>query len=322
VSSLWPVSGDADGIRALLADWEAAHDPRPLVIETSGSTGKPKRVMLSREAMRASADATHARLGGPGKWVLSLPPTYVAGVQVLYRTIRGGRADRTYYSVVPTQLIRLLREDDEVERLRGYDAVLVGGGSLRAEVRQEAEQRGLRIVATYGMSETCGGCVYDGLPLDGVELRIDEGQLLVKGPMVFAGYEGEPARTAEAFRDGWLVTNDFAHLHPDGTLVIEGRADNVINSGGVKVPAEAVAAMIMPALHGAPIEVIGVPDEEWGERVVAVVQARNALSLEVVRDLVEPRSWAPRQLVLVPKMPLLPNGKPDRIAIKKLATDA
>jgi o-succinylbenzoate---CoA ligase len=321
VSSLWPVSGSAEEIRALLAEWEVAQDPRPLVIETSGSTGRPKRVVLSRDAMRASADATHARLGGPGRWELTLPPTYVAGVQVLFRTLRAGASARRYLSVVPTQLVRVLRSEARVEEVREYDAVLVGGGPLRPVVRSEAERRGIRVVQTYGMSETCGGCVYDGVPLDGVEVRIDDDEVLLRGPMLFDGYAGEPERTAAAFRDGWLLTNDLGHWSDDGRLRIDGRADDVIISGGVKVPARAVASMIHAGVDGPDVEVVGVPDQEWGERVVAVVTAMNAVSLEHVRDLVEPRTWAPRQLVVVPEIPLLPNGKPDREAMRKLALD-
>ncbi|MCW2858199.1 MAG: hypothetical protein JWR52_3814 [Marmoricola sp.] len=319
------MSGDAAGILALLREWDAAEDPRPLVIETSGSTGQPKRVMLSREAMRVSADATHLRLGGPGQWALNLPPTYVAGVQVLFRTVRAGAASRRYYSAVPTQLVRLLRHDDEVEKLRAFDAVLIGGASLRAEVRREAERRGVRIVQTYGMSETCGGCVYDGEPLDGVEVRIEDDQVLVRGPVLFDGYEGEPERTAAAFADGWLVTSDLGHWAEDGRLRIDGRADDVIISGGVKVPAQSVADAISRDLKGTPVAVVGVEDPEWGERVVAVVEvigSRSSVSLDYLRNLIEPRAWAPRQLVMVQQLPLLPNGKPDRVAIKKLAADA
>ena len=322
VSSLWPVSGSAEEIRALLREWEAADDPRPLVIETSGSTGRPKRVMLSREAMRASADATHERLGGPGRWELNLPPTYVAGVQVLYRTLRAGDAERCYLSLVPTQLVRVLRSEQREEEVREFDVVLVGGGPLRPAVRSEAEQRGIRVVQTYGMSETCGGCVYDGVPLRGVEVRIEDDEVLVRGPVLFDGYEGDPERTAAAFRDGWLVTNDLGHWADDGRLRIDGRADDVIISGGVKVPARAVARMIHEDVDSPEVEVLGVPDPEWGERVVAFVAGMDPISLEHVRGLVEPREWAPRQLVVVPEIPLLPNGKPDREAMRKLAVDA
>ncbi len=321
------MSGDAAGILGLLREWDAAADPRPLVIETSGSTGVPKRVVLSRDAMRASALATQERLGGPGQWVLNLPPAYVAGVQVLYRSVVAGTepivlddrsyADlepggRRYVSLVPTQLIRLLDRPDEVGALASYAAVLVGGGPLDPGVRAEAEARGLRIVQTYGMSETCGGCVYDGVPLSGVEVRIDDGQVLLRGPMLFDGYEDDPERTAAAYRDGWLITNDLGHWADDGRLRIDGRVDDVIISGGVKVPARAVAAQL-----GGEAEVVGVPDPEWGERVVAVVA--EEVSLEALRDRVTPREWAPRQIVVVPEIPRLPNGKPDRPGMRKLA---
>jgi O-succinylbenzoic acid--CoA ligase len=339
---LWPVSGDAEGILALLRTWDASEDPRPLVIETSGSTGHPKRVMLSRNALRASALATQERLGGPGQWVLNLPPTYVAGVQVLYRSVVAGtepvvlepysdevpelRAERRYISLVSTQLVRALIENDQavtIDQLRSFDAVLIGGGPLDPRVRSQAESRGISIVQTYGMSETCGGCVYDGVPLDGVEIRIDpEGHVLLRGPMLFDGYEGQPDRTHEAFRDGWLVTNDLGHWDPRGRLKVDGRIDDVIISGGVKVPAAAVAAMITADSAVLEAVVVGVPDREWGERVVAVVEPFDPLTLDGLRDLVEPRSWAPRQLVLVESLPRLFNGKPDRAAIKRLAADA
>lgn len=315
------MSGDEAGILALLRDWEAADDPEPLVIETSGSTGQPKRVRLSRAAMRASADATHARLGGPGHWELTLPPTFVAGVQVLFRTIRAGAdATRSYRSLVPTQLVRMRAE---WEALSAYDAVLVGGGPLDPQIRADAEAAGVPVVQTYGMSETCGGCVYDGLPLDGVEVRVDDdGQVLLRGPMVFDGYEGDAERTAAAFRDGWLVTNDLGHLAEDGRLWIDGRTDDMVISGGVKVPARTVAVALGDHPDVEAVEVLGVPDVEWGERVVAFVVSREAVVLEDLRDLVAPRSWAPRQLVRVPELPTLPNGKIDRVLLRTLAADA
>lgn len=324
MSSLRPVSGTADEIRDLLVTWNDADDPEPLIIETSGSTGRPKRVALSRDAMRASAHATHQRLGGPGRWHLNLPPTYVAGVQVLYRTIvAGSDAARRYVSLVPTQLVRELRDDaGPRSQLAEYDAVLIGGGPLNPAVRALAEDAyGINIVQTYGMSETCGGCVYDGVPLDGVELKIDDGQVLLRGPMLFDGYDGDPERTDAALRDGWFHTDDRGSIDADGRLHIEGRGDDVIISGGVKVPARAVATALTAAEPVMAVEVIGVPDDEWGERVVAVVVARDRLSLTALRDLVEPRSWAPRQLVVVGEIPALSNGKPDRLAMKAMAAE-
>jgi O-succinylbenzoic acid--CoA ligase len=339
VSSLWPVSGDAAGILALLRDWDAAESPRPLVIETSGSTGRPKRVVLSRDAMRASALATQERLGGPGQWVLNLPPTYVAGVQVLYRSVVAGTEPiafegtfaatrehvhgRCFVSLVPTQLVRLLDDPDATAALEDFEAVLVGGGPLRPEARHSAESRGIRIVQTYGMSETCGGCVYDGTPLAGVEIRIDDQeQVLLRGPMLFDGYEGDPERTAAAMRDGWFLTDDLGHWLPDGRLAVDGRTDDMVISGGVKVPGSAVAAALLAHPWVNEAAVVGAPDDEWGERVVAVITASGPIELAELRDLVEPRSWAPRAFVVVEELPLLPNGKIDRVTLRELAADA
>lgn len=337
MTSLRPVSGTATEILAMLREWDAADAPEPLVIVTSGSTGRPKRVVLSRDAMRASALATQERLGGPGQWVLNLPPSYVAGVQVLYRSVVAGTEPvpfrqsfavtrerihaRSYAALVATQLVRHLHEASDLASLAAFDAVLIGGGPLDPRVRAEAEGHGIRIVQTYGMSETCGGCVYDGLPLACAEVRILEGRVLLRGPMLFDGYQGEPDRTAAALRDGWFHTDDLGHLDADGRLRIDGRADDMIISGGVKVPAQAVAAAVAAHEATMAVEILGVPDPEWGERVVAVVVAQDPISLASVRDRVEPRSWAPRQLIVVDELPLLPNGKVDRLALKRLAVD-
>jgi O-succinylbenzoic acid--CoA ligase len=335
VSSLRPVSGTAAEILALLRDWDAADDPAPLVIATSGSTGRPKRVLLSREAMRASANATHQRLGGPGQWVLNLPPTYVAGVQVLYRSVLAGTepvvepnlavarqqltAAHTFVSLVPTQLVRALADEDAADVLSRFTAVLVGGGPLSAVVRAEAEAAGIPIVQTYGMSETCGGCVYDGRPLDDVEVRIDAGQVLLRGPMLFDGYQDDPDRTAAAVQDGWLRTDDLGHLDDTGRLWIEGRADDVIISGGLKVPAQAVvwALEADPAVSEA--HVLGVPDPEWGERVVAVLVGHDGGGAPARNTgTMVPREWWPKEVRWVRSMPRLANGKTDRAALREL----
>jgi O-succinylbenzoic acid--CoA ligase len=336
VSSLRPVSGAAGEILGLLREWDAAAAPEPLVIETSGSTGRAKRVLLSRDAMRASALATQERLGGPGQWVLNLPPTHVAGVQVLYRSVVAGTEpvitddvvkareqvveERSFLSLVPTQLHRLLGMTNAVAALAAFDTVLVGGAAFDPLLRSRAEGEGIRVVSTYGMSETCGGCVYDGQPLAGVDVRIDDGHVLLRGPVLFDGYEDDPELTEATLRHGWLVTHDLGEIDSDGRLRITGRDDDMVTSGGVKVPAPAVADRICahPSIRTA--EVLGVPDEKWGERVVAFVV--GDLELDMLRDWVAaecPRSWAPRQLVPVEELPLLPNGKVDRMALRELA---
>jgi o-succinylbenzoate---CoA ligase len=318
------VKGTAVDLLALLREWDAAQRAEPLVVETSGSTGVPKRVLLSRDAMRASADATHVRLGGAGQWWLTLPPSYVAGLQVLFRSVRAGTTpvedvgsmsgERRYVSLVPTQLARML--DTDVEPLLGFDTVLIGGAGLDPQLRGRAESAGVRVVTTYGMSETCGGCVYDGRALDGVEVSTsDEGRIRLRGRVLFDGYQGE---TGSPLQDGWFVTPDVGRVD-DGTLTVLGRVDDVIVSGGLNVPAAAVAQRLRahPGLRQA--EVVGVPDQEWGHQVVAVVVGE--VDLDELRDWVareHPRAWAPRRVVPVDELPLLPNGKVDRLAVERL----
>jgi O-succinylbenzoic acid--CoA ligase len=332
----------------LLRAWqEGDREPEPLVVETSGSTGVPKQVVLSRAAMLASARATQVRLGGPGQWLLNLPATYVAGVQVLLRSALAGTTpvfldehdgfaeaasamtgDRRYVSLVPTQLVRMLGSARDVEALRTFDTVLVGGAAVEESLRRRAAEHGVRVVATYGMSETCGGCVYDGMPLDGVALAIGtDGRVRIGGPVLFDGYDGRPDLTAEVLRDGWFTTSDLGRLDDDGRLHVLGRADDVIVSGGVKVPAPAVARRLREHPRVDAAEVVGVRDAEWGQRVVAVVvsqqgvAARNVPPLDDLRNWVSqvhPREWAPRQLIRVPDLPLLPSGKVDRLAIEEL----
>ncbi|MCY7396971.1 MAG: AMP-binding protein [Nocardioides sp.] len=305
-------------------------EPEPLVVETSGSTGRPKRVVLSRRAVLASVAATERRLGGSGPWVLRLPAAYVAGIQVVCRSLLAGHApvqewptgEGWFTSLVPTQLHRMLAEPDDLDALRRAHTVLLGGGPVDPALRARAGAAGVRVVATYGAAETAGGCVYDGVPLDGVGLALEtDGRIRVGGPTLFEGYDGDPALSAEVLVDGWFRTADAGRLDDHGRLQVLGRLDDVVLSGGVNVPAPAVAARLraMPGVEQ--VEVLGVPDEEWGQRLVAFVV--GAPGLDEVRDWVsqsQPRSWAPRQLVRLDDVPLLANGKPDRLRLRALAT--
>jgi O-succinylbenzoic acid--CoA ligase len=207
------------------------HDPASLpealavVVGTSGSTGSPKRAMLTAPALRASARATHATLGGPGQWLLAIPAHHIAGLQVLVRSLDAGTSPlamdltdgfrpaafvaatadftpgaRRYTSLVPTQVIRILDHPGGADALRTFDAVLVGGAAMPPRLRARAERARVHLVATYGMSETAGGCVYDGRPLPRTEVEIDEeGRILLGGPTIAHGYLGLPDLTAASF---------------------------------------------------------------------------------------------------------------------------
>ncbi|TIC80106.1 AMP-binding protein [Nocardioides sp. GY 10127] len=348
-----------DALEAWLAPaGDPGAHPEPLVVTTSGSTGVPKRVRLSRRAVLASAAASARRVGAAGPWLLTLPAGYVAGLNVIARSLLAGHrpviadehpsfaaaahalvaahpdADR-FVSLVPTQLHRMLDGSPEhatdVEALRSFHTVLLGGGPVDAALRARAAAAGVRVVATYGSAETCGGCVYDGVPLDGTGLALGtDGRVRLSGPTLFDGYETpagtlDEQLTAGSLVDGWFLTSDAGRLDDDGRLQVLGRLDDVVVTGGVNVPAPAVAAVLRATAGVRQAEVVGVPDEEWGNALVALVvptDAGHPPDLERLRAAVaaeRPRSWAPRRLVLLEDLPLLANGKPDRLALQRLA---
>ena len=335
--------GSARDVWAEVQQWEAMPEtPEPLVIGTSGSTGEPKRVKLSRAAMRASAAATLNRLGGPGQWLVALDPSHIAGAQVLFRSavagvepafldehadlpaaVRAMSGSPRFVSLVPTQLARLLSAEPDTDALRAFDTILLGGAAVDPGLREIAEREGLRIVATYGMSETCGGCVYEGVTLDGVAVAVAaDGRVRLSGPVLFDGYDGQPELTAQVLQDGWFLTSDFGRLDEDGRLQVLGRVDDVVISGGVNVPTAVVAARVREHADVRSAEVVGAHDPEWGQRVVAVVVTRKALDPSEIRSFVSerlPREWAPMQVVVVDEIPLLGNGKVDRLRLGELA---
>ncbi|MGA8247960.1 MAG: AMP-binding protein, partial [Nocardioides sp.] len=253
------LTGDPGVDVAAVEGWLGADGSDPVVLATSGSSGTPKQVVLTRDAVLASASASAARLGGSGPWLLALPTSYVAGFNVVFRSLVAGHRpvvlgggspaeaglEGGYVSVVPTQLRRWLDVPDDRAALTAYDAVLVGGGPVDPALRTRAAEAGIRLVATYGSAETCGGCVYDGLPLDGVGLALAaDGRIRISGPVLLSRYLDDEEATSRALVDGWFVTSDAGRLDEDGRLRVLGRVDDMVVSGGVNVPAAAVAARL------------------------------------------------------------------------------
>ena len=330
-----------DGVRGLLdrgeglwlADGEGAAPAGTAVVGTSGSTGEPKPVVLRRDALVAAARAAEERLGFSATWHLALDPRYVAGLMVLVRGLLGDgvaetgpdlatlrpREGRNAVSLVATQLYRALTSPGTTRTLAAFDAVLVGGAALAPGLRARAEAAGIRVIETYGMSETCGGVVWDGVPLPGVDVRLGErGRVELAGPTVFSGYLGRPDLTAEVLSDGAVRTGDRGHLAPDGRLVVDGRLDDVVQSGGVNVDLAAVRAAA--AALDPETAVLAVDDEEWGARVVLVATGGT---LDDWRDRLRPALPAaclPRQLVVVDAIPRGPGGKPDGAALTARVT--
>lgn len=350
---------------------ELAATGAAVVVRTSGSTGTPKETLLSAENLRASAEATAEHLGGHGQWLLTLQPTYVAGLAVLSRSLQAGTEpavllerttdpqtfaaaaeqlthQRRYVSLVPTQLQRLVgqiaAEDQTPDGgrllavLRRFDAILLGGGATSAELFSQAQGLGLTVVRTYGMSETAGGCVYDGIPLPGVTVETEDsagtddadvGPVLLSGPMVALGYT-DPTLTAARFGTDaqgqpQYRTDDLGRLSPEGRLSITGRADDVINTGGVKVSAERIRQVLEADPQVSDAFVAGVEDPEWGQQVVAAVVLSPELNTQLdtaglrrrAREQLGPAA-APKQFHELKRLPRLANGKPDRQELLRL----
>src|SRR5580693_4534918 len=332
---------DAEGVTTVRsAENVGVAEGTAVVVGTSGSTGTPKGVELSAAALRYSARASLDRLGArPGeRWLCCLPATHVAGLAVLVRSLVSGtepvlaeRADAAtvagsgcaHVSLVPTQLQRLLQEvlgSGPAAPLAGFSSVLLGGAAAPAGLLAAAQDAGVPVVTTYGMTETCGGCVYDGIALDGVRVEVrGDGRIWISGPILFSGYLRGPRTPA----DGWFRTGDLGVLDAGGRLRVRGRADDVINTGGHKVVPGEVAAVLQACPGVRDAAVVGQPDPEWGERVVAVVvpaDPGDPPALEMLRSHVRerlPRYAIPSRVVMVDAVPMLPSGKHDIVRLRQ-----
>lgn len=334
-----------------LDDGVAVGPDAALVITTSGSTGAPKGVELSATALWTSARASVARIGAaPGDtWLCVLPAGHISGVQVMTRAyVTGTRAVhapfdvdgvleaaerlRPHVSLVPTQLRRLLAAGVDLSL---FGTILLGGAAAEPDLLERARTAGGRVITTYGMSETCGGCVYDGVPLDGVRVRVDAeedgapGRILLGGPILLTDYRMPPETVVNPgvlADDGTgrrLRTNDLGRLGPDGRLQVLGRVDEVINTGGHKVVPGQVNTILSEYPKVAESVVVGRPDPEWGERVCAVVVPVDPADpplLDQLRSHVRerlPAYAAPRELDVRAKLPMLASGKPDLVALRR-----
>ncbi len=322
-------------------------DGTALVMSTSGSTGRPRLVELSRDAVSAAVRSSDTRLMGitglPGAdasadgWVSMLPLSHIGGLLVPLRGVVLGApvvvrdpasvAQRPPPGMVLTSLVPRL-----LERLLGaphcgewYRAVLLGGMAAPAALLALAQLRGLHCIPTYGLTESCGGVVYDGFPLPGTEVRIAAGtsEIELRGPTLLTAYrDGDDAPPVGS--DGWLRTGDAGHVDASGALRVDGRLDDVIVTGGDKVWPAAVEAVLRTHPGVADAAVVSRPDAAWGERVVAVVVPDDAASppqLHALRDAVgavHGRHVAPRELVVVTHLPRTALGKVAREQVRRL----
>lgn len=324
------------------------HDPLPawddtaVVLLTSGSTGAPKGVELSHSAFKASARLTHQRLGAsPGdRWTCALPLHHVAGFLMLARSEdlgtepefldpsdlwALGEAQGNFVSLVPTQLHRCLEKGVDLTR---FKAVLLGGAAVHAGLLARGREAGVNIVRTYGMTETSGGIVYDGVPLDEVAVRVGEselpgapdaeaGPISVASPTLMTGYRG-----GERHASSWFDTNDVGRIEGE-RLVALGRADDAINTGGEKVMPRVVEDALLEHPSVSEAHVLGAPDAEWGEKVVAFVVADGASQDDITASMQSRvgRHEVPKEIIFLDSLPKTSAGKIDRTAIKRIASE-
>lgn len=313
--------------------------PVALIVESSGSSGVPKRIEVELEPLLASSRASLDALGGPGQWLLALPVNFIAGIQVLVRSILSetqpvmlntsvgftaegfARAaslmtgSRKYSSVVPAQLNRLAAAaNDEfvLAQLRGFDAILVGGQAPDAAALEKLRALGVSLIVAYGMTETCGGCVYDGVPLAGVNVALSPDGHISIGGETLANSSFRPL----------LVTSDLGQLDANGRLTVLGRTDRVFNSGGLKLSLDAVEdwARSQPGVSDA--AAVATETSEFGQTFVCFFEGASSVAIEreaAVRSLGKAASGA--RWLQIAQLPRLQNSKPNLQALQKMAAE-
>jgi O-succinylbenzoic acid--CoA ligase len=339
-------------------------DDISVVAATSGSTTMPRGVLLSTPALLASARAFGNRFGTDARWVLSMPAHRIAGIMVLTRSILHGspvesdpsvggahpfaaatfaattlRAKRQstqdgrplMVSLVPTQLARLVDAGAVgIEALLEYEVVLSGAAATPQPLLEKLRSYGINVVISYGMTETCGGCVFDGSPLDGVQVSIgaksahDAGRISLSGPVLTSGYRLRPDLDGVTLIEGRLMTEDAGRLDDAGLLHVLGRLDDVVIVGGVNVALSAVEAALRHHPNVADVAVVDYPDELWGALPVAYLVLRGKVEdlpglLNELREIVASRigrAATPRSFQILSSLPLLDSGKVDRLGIR------
>ncbi len=322
------------------------------VILTSGTGGGPRPVRLTRANVAAAVSASELRLRNTeaDRWLLALPPYHIGGLSILWRSAAAGgtlvvhrrfdatraaasikSGEATIASMVPTMLFRMLETDPGP--YNGMQSLLLGGAAASRELVERALESGLPVLQTYGMTETCSqiatvvpGEAFESLgtagrPLDGVTITTGGagvGEIVVSGPAVSPGYLGEPNRV------GGHYTGDIGYLDENGRLVVLGRSDDMVITGGENVYPGRVADVLSGHRDVEQVEVVGVPDPEWGQALVAILVGDAASKARIEKWVQErlPRHEIPKQWAFVDSIPLQPGGKVDRTALHELARTA
>ena len=311
-----------------------------VVVSTTGSSGTSKEVGLSASALLSSARASNKALGAEfgNSWSLLLPLTHIAGINVLVRALELGtepidlrnhqgeypRADFT--AIVPTQLFKALNGDQQLlAHLVDAKAVLVGGAALTTDLHLQAEKAGINIVVTYGMTETSGGCVYNGLPLEGIEISITpEKRIAIKGPVLAHTYLGAEALWDTQYKDGWFHSSDIGRIENE-KLIVEGRSDDVIISGGENISLSAIESSLHAHFPHKNFAAFSVKDSKWGDALHVAIAGDGFPSEEEIAQYLGEQFGdfsKPKGFLHLPELPLIGIGKVDRKKLTELLMEA
>ena len=311
-----------------------------IVVGTTGSSGTSKEVGLSASAVITSAKASNTYLGAADgdTWSLLLPVTHIAAINVLVRAqllgtnpidLRGERSEYPtvdFTAIVPAQLFTALNSDSALLRhLKEAKSVLIGGAALSDSLRRQGEAAGINIVTTYGMTETCGGCVYDGTPLDGVEVSITaENRIAIKGAVLADTYIGAQAQWDAASKDGWFVSSDLGKIE-DGKLIVEGRSDDVIVSGGENISLGQIETALQRYFPDLTCAAFSTKDVQWGDSLhLAVAGSELPTEADINSYLAaEIGEFAKiKGFLHLSELPLMGIGKVDRKKLAQLSMEA
>ena len=311
-----------------------------VVVSTTGSSGTSKEVGLSASALLSSARASNKALGAEfgNSWSLLLPLTHIAGINVLVRALELGtepidlrnhqgeypRADFT--AIVPTQLFKALNGDQQLlAHLVDAKAVLVGGAALTTDLHLQAEKAGINIVVTYGMTETSGGCVYNGLPLEGIEISITpEKRIAIKGQVLAHTYLGAEALWDTQYKDGWFHSSDIGRIENE-KLIVEGRSDDVIISGGENISLSAIESSLHAHFPHKNFAAFSVKDSKWGDALHVAIAGDGFPSEEEIAQYLGEQFGdfsKPKGFLHLPELPLIGIGKVDRKKLTELLMEA
>jgi O-succinylbenzoic acid--CoA ligase len=302
-----------------------------VIVNTTGSSGIKKRVLLSINAISASADLSNERVGAKtgDVWSLLLPINHIAGLNVLARAEKLGStvvsADQSadYTAIVPTQLHRALFSDHKLlEHLQKCKAVLVGGSPASKVLLDAASKAEISVITTYGMTETSGGCVYNKQALTGVSVIVDKsGRLMIKGPILASGYEDNQNLWDQNFKDGWFVTSDLGKIKGDEIEVI-GRIDDVVITGGENVSLAAIENELTAGFPGINFLATAIPDAEWGQKICLI--SNSEIDYDRIIELLKTnlgKQFVPKDFLIMQQIPEIGIGKPDRVKASQIFID-